>query len=99
MPGGDRTGPAGAGAMTGRGLGLCRGTDKEIPGNIGFGRRNFGCCRGPARGLKRDLGYRSASFTDYDDRYINKEKVLKDQVEFLEQELKVANEQLENLVK
>jgi len=42
MPGGDRTGPLGAGPMTGRGAGYCRGLNR--PGftsagrGIGFGR-------------------------------------------------------------
>lgn len=41
MPGGDRTGPAGAGPMTGRGMGFCTGST-----NAGFGR---GCGRGFGR--------------------------------------------------
>jgi len=38
MPGGDRTGPAGMGPMTGRGMGYCAGY--PVPGfmNPGFGR-------------------------------------------------------------
>ena len=50
MPGGDRTGPMGAGPMTGRGAGFCAGYDvpgymNNIPG------RGFGGGRG--RGLGR----------------------------------------------
>jgi len=43
MPGGDRTGPTGAGPMTGRGAGYCNGFNR--PGSfrpgIGRGRRNM----------------------------------------------------------
>ena len=53
MPGGDRTGPMGAGPMTGRGAGFCAGYD--VPGymNPVFG-RGFGGGRG--RGLGRGSG-------------------------------------------
>ena len=43
MPGGDRTGPVGAGPMTGRGVGFCSGNDAPGYMNPGFGRgRGFG---------------------------------------------------------
>ncbi|MFH0779184.1 MAG: DUF5320 domain-containing protein [Candidatus Eisenbacteria bacterium] len=45
MPGGDRTGPMGMGAMTGRGAGLCAGS--ELPGYAN---------RGPGRGLGTGSG-------------------------------------------
>lgn len=56
MPGGDRTGPAGEGPMTGRKLGFCGGGDG--PGWAGAGRgmgrgrggRGFGRGRGVGRG-------------------------------------------------
>jgi hypothetical protein len=56
MPGGDRTGPAGAGPMTGRGLGYCSGS--AAPGYAygrggfggGFGRRGYGGNRAPGTG-------------------------------------------------
>lgn len=53
MPGGDRTGPWGAGPMTGRGAGYCAGY--SVPGylNTGFGygrRRGRGFGRGRGRG-------------------------------------------------
>lgn len=49
MPGGDRTGPTGAGPMTGRGAGYCTGN--PVPGcaNAGFGGRD-GFGRGMGRG-------------------------------------------------
>lgn len=52
MPGRDRTGPAGSGPMTGRGMGICAGSIQ-----IGFGR---GCGRGFARGMGRGFGFRAS---------------------------------------
>ena len=54
MPAGDRTGPWGAGPMTGRGAGYCAGY--PIPGymnpiGVGFG-RGFGRGRGGGRGYR-----------------------------------------------
>jgi len=56
MPGGDKTGPRGEGAMTGRGMGFCSGN--EIPGysNPGFNSRargGFGFGQGIGRGNRR----------------------------------------------
>ena len=48
MPNRDKTGPAGAGPLTGRGLGPCGG--KGI-------RRGFGCGGGFGRGLGRYFGW------------------------------------------
>ncbi|MFH1908755.1 MAG: DUF5320 domain-containing protein [Chloroflexota bacterium] len=50
MPGGDRTGPLGAGPRTGRGMGYCSGYDRpsfanpapEFRGGYGFGRGGTG---------------------------------------------------------
>ena len=53
MPGGDRTGPRGAGAMTGRGAGLCAGNDQPGYMNLSYG-RGFGGGRG--RGFGRGFG-------------------------------------------
>lgn len=61
MPGLDRTGPVGAGAMTGGGRGLCQtGGSLRPPTGAAFGRgRGRGFGRGMARGRKfgRGLGY------------------------------------------
>ena len=50
MPGGDRTGPAGMGPMTGRAAGYCAGY--SVPGymNPVYGRGGFGFGRGMGRG-------------------------------------------------
>jgi hypothetical protein len=56
MPRGDRTGPLGAGPMTGRGAGICTGAG--APGFAGGGRgrgMGFGC--GGGRGLGRGFGF------------------------------------------
>lgn len=52
MPGGDKTGPLGTGAMTGRGLGYCSGNDRPGFANIGFGRG-----RGVGRGFGMGAGH------------------------------------------
>lgn len=49
MPRGDKTGPAGAGAMTGRSMGYCAGYNS--PGYL-----NQGCGRGCGRGFGRGFG-------------------------------------------
>jgi len=58
MPGGDRTGPAGMGPMTGRAAGYCAGYDRpgyanSVPG-YGYGR---GYGRGWGRGYGRGMGW------------------------------------------
>lgn len=56
MPGGDRTGPAGMGPMTGRGAGYCAGS--PVPGfmNRGFGGGGFGFGGGGGFGRGRGGG-------------------------------------------
>ena len=57
MPGGDRTGPEGAGPRTGRAMGYCSGNDR--PGffyGAGYGGR-YGRGRGYGRGFGRGMGW------------------------------------------
>jgi len=61
MPRGDRTGPAGLGPQTGRGVGYCAGND--VPGYATAGRRGFGGGRG-RRGSGRRFRNRGARFAD-----------------------------------
>lgn len=56
MPGGDRTGPAGAGPMTGRGMGPCAGHMQ-----IGFG-----CGRVFTRRFRRGFGFRATPAPETD---------------------------------
>lgn len=62
MPGGDKTGPMGQGARTGRRLGYCSGND--APGferGFGFG---AGLGRGGGRGrqMRKGRGFRNGGF-------------------------------------
>ncbi|MCF7974822.1 MAG: DUF5320 domain-containing protein [Phycisphaerae bacterium] len=57
MPGGDRTGPMGAGPMTGRGAGYCAGYGMPGYTGRGFG-RGLGGGRGFGRGWHRGMGAR-----------------------------------------
>jgi hypothetical protein len=56
MPGLDGTGPAGAGAMSGRGLGACAGGRSAPWGLARGGGRGFGYGRGPCVGFGRGMG-------------------------------------------
>lgn len=61
MPGGDRTGPMGAGPMTGRGAGYCAGYAvpgyaNPAPGYSGMGRAGYGRGGGFGRGFGRGFG-------------------------------------------
>ncbi|MBN1931370.1 MAG: DUF5320 domain-containing protein [Desulfobacterales bacterium] len=55
MPGGDGTGPAGMGSMTGRGAGYCAGHSTPGFANPAFGRAYGGF--GFGRGFGRGFGY------------------------------------------
>ena len=59
MPRGDKTGPRGEGAMTGRGMGFCAGYDAPGYMNPGFNPRargEFGYGRGMGRGMGGGMG-------------------------------------------
>ncbi|MGM0509391.1 MAG: DUF5320 domain-containing protein [Fusobacteriota bacterium] len=89
MPAGDRTGPNGEGAMTGRGLGKCNGND--YPGAF----NNFRGCRRGGRGFGR--GYaRGAQGFGYR-RYQN--ATASDQKSFLENEKEILKNQMDDLQK
>jgi hypothetical protein len=70
MPGFDKTGPEGEGAMTGRRMGRCTGygaklrrpSQPEIPQDLpeNYGSRGFGFrCREKGRGSGKGLGFRN----------------------------------------
>ena len=94
MPRGDRTGPNGAGPMTGRGLGYCAGYDE--PGFTAGG-RGLGLGRGYGRGYGRRMngygpGYGRAyspAYPDVTEKTLleNEIRVLKDQMTALEKRL------------
>jgi len=55
MPGGNGTGPAGAGPMTGRAMGICAGF--SVPGYANFGGgRGMGMGRGARTGMGMGMG-------------------------------------------
>ncbi|MBN1975124.1 MAG: DUF5320 domain-containing protein [Sedimentisphaerales bacterium] len=60
MPGGDRTGPAGMGPMTGRAAGFCAGLGVPGYANSGGGRGFWGRGRGMGRG--RGFGWARAGY-------------------------------------
>lgn len=80
MPGGDRTGPAGMGPMTGRAAGYCAGYPvpgyaNPIPGRGGFGYgRGWRRGGGRGRGWGRGFGFREAAYPYgnpyYEDPYL-----------------------------
>lgn len=63
MPRGDRTGPAGAGPMTGRGAGYCAGYG--MPGFANYGAGWGGGGGGFGRGRGRGFGFRGRGWGGY----------------------------------
>lgn len=104
MPGFDRTGPEGAGPMTGRQLGRCAGNTSVFPGRGFRYGRGYGFGRG--RGWGRGFGFRWGNpFRAYPEDYVaasdetllqNEIRSLKDQLSSVEKELeKVRREKKE----
>lgn len=101
MPRGDRTGPMGQGAMSGRGMGFCAGYP-----NPGFtrGGRMGGFGRGMGRGFGRGCfrgGY-AAGWPAYgnppvDVPAISEKEALKQQSDYLKQQLKQIDDRLDQI--
>jgi len=95
MPRGDGTGPMGAGAMTGRGLGPCAGGDRlgYGPGyGAGFGygcRRGFGSRFGGFFGLGR--GFAPSPLSEK-----TQKELLKEQKEFFQDRINAIDKQLDD---
>lgn len=90
MPGRDGTGPVGAGALTGRGLGLCNDANMMKSGSglrIGLG---LSCRRGFGRGYGRSF----ASMRNYDK---TQKDILQEQKSMLQNQIEAIDKQLENL--
>jgi Family of unknown function (DUF5320) len=108
MPGFDRTGPMGAGSMTGGGRGLCGPGDLSRPsahrefrmgGDRGFGR---GMRRG--RGFGRGLGYGRGFGSPWGGFFLDAEpaeglEVLKREAEHLKKELEAIGKRIVELEK
>lgn len=86
MPAFDKTGPQGAGPLTGRGMGLC-GRGWGV--GRGFG---FGSVRGGRRGLSRFFGggqeWFKADLEDY-------KKALREEIEDVDKELEIVDKKRE----
>ena len=91
MPRGDGTGPAGQGAMTGRGMGFCAGFNSAGFMNGGFG-------RGMGRGFGRGRGFagrgRAMQVMPIQQPTVITEKQEK---QFLEQELDVLKKEMKEI--
>lgn len=105
MPGRDRTGPQGIGAMTGRGSGYCNGNrgagyaDSTPQPLSGWGIRGGRNCGGGGRG-RRNMFYATGqpgwmrSDWDCSPTPEQESQALKNQAEALESELKLVNQRL-----
>ena len=87
MPRGDKTGPRGSGAMTGRGMGYCSDNNQSETRNQGFGFR-----RAMGNGFRNRFGNRNFSrgqFSDYpeNESLINEIANLKEQLSSIEKKL------------
>ncbi len=90
MPGGDRTGPAGYGPMTGRGFGFCAGANRPRYG-AGFRTRSgFARRRGFSRGIGR--GFWNNPLPSQTEK-----ELLLEQKNFLQDQLDNIAKQLENM--
>jgi hypothetical protein len=107
MPGLDRTGPMGAGSMTGGGRGLCgagglsrRSVHREfrMGGGRGFG-RGMGRCRGFGRGLGSGRGFGTESRYFYHFTPAGELKMLKNDAENLKKELEAIGKRIVELEK
>lgn len=91
MPGGDRTGPLGLGARTGRGVGYC----------AGFGGPGFSAGRGWGRGFGRGFGGRwaGAFYPPYNAPTPYYPPSSADERDYIEREIKALREQTTSLEK
>ena len=93
MPGGDKTGPEGAGPLTGRRMGNCSGnSNQEMYTGFGFGRgmrnrakREFNLSSG--RGFGRNLSDSGNQNISYNETIEEEVKMLKEQLSTLEKKL------------
>ena len=106
MPWGDRTGPAGLGPMTGRGLGYCSGYNQP-----GYTTSGFGWGRGRGRGFGRGWGrgwgmygypygaaYPYPPYAPVQPSSLKEEKeMLLEELKTLKEETKAIEEQLKSL--
>ncbi|NLK22187.1 MAG: DUF5320 domain-containing protein [Epulopiscium sp.] len=92
MPRRDGTGPMGAGAMTGRGLGICTGAN-AVKYGVGLGMGlglGLACRRGFGRGFGRGFSVNQISSK-------TQKELLNEQKTMLQDRLESIDKQLENL--
>jgi len=101
MPGGDRTGPAGTGPMTGRRLGYCVGN--EEPGTyygqgLGMGRgAGMGFRRGFGSGYGRRFMWHSIPTPTYEAGTVNEKKHIEREIEDLKEHLSFLEDKLSKI--
>ncbi|MFO7937538.1 MAG: DUF5320 domain-containing protein [Kiritimatiellia bacterium] len=109
MPGGDRTGPAGAGPMTGRSAGFCAGNSVPgfMSGGFGFGAGGGGFGRGRSFPRGGGRGFGRGYFGGFGGAYgypanvpaVNEKDALSGHAEALQKELDAVKERLASLDK
>ncbi|MDD2389555.1 MAG: DUF5320 domain-containing protein [Desulfobacterales bacterium] len=98
MPGGDRTGPAGMGSMTGRGIGYCAGYPAPRYGHPGYG-RGIGLDRGFRGGRGGGYGYGWSNTISFPGLSFREQalQALKIRVSYLGGALETIEKQISNL--
>ena len=103
MPGGNGTGPAGAGPMTGRAMGICAGFSAPGYANFSGGRgmgmgrgRRMGCGRGFGQGFGRD-GFVNPYQAPQSSTAEQELEVLKEQANYFENSLKETKQRIDEL--
>ncbi|MBN2135019.1 MAG: DUF5320 domain-containing protein [Acidobacteria bacterium] len=108
MPRGDRTGPAGAGPMTGRAMGLCAGYDTPgfmnlIPGR-GIGMRGGRGMQAGGRGWRNRFYATGVPMSSYGSMNVpvpvdekQEVEILKNHAVVLQQQLDAINKRMEDL--
>ncbi len=93
MPGFDRTGPLGRGAMTGRRLGYCAGVSDETRT---FRGRGFGAGFGRGHGFGRGFGY-AGSFHNQGLTNVSEKTILENEINTLKDQLVSLEKRLSEL--
>lgn len=90
MPRGDKTGPTGQGAMTGRKMGLCTGNSNagyvNATESYGLGRQGRGFGRGAGTGRGRGLGF-SRGFAENTNQSDSENQQLRNEISKLQSRL------------
>ncbi len=93
MPGFDRTGPLGRGAMTGRRMGYCANVSEEAGV---FRGRGFGAGYGRGRGFGRGFGY-GRNFYNQELSDVSEKTILENEINTLKDQLMSLEKQLSDL--